>query len=160
MSEAEIVIQQGDSGELVIEQEDPTPDMVIPIESEVQAIEIVQTGPQGPEGITDEYFTFFYGGPLATTNGEGHDIVMEPGTITDIRARVDQPPVGGGIDLRVELNGGQIATFAIADGGTTGHFLGLEVPVVAGDSITVDITNVGADEPGDTLTVKIRKGGE
>ena len=102
------------------------------------------------------YFTFFYGSTLAVATGVGRDIVMDSGTITDVRAAINTAPTGAAVNLSVKRNGTQFTTLSIAAGANSGSVGSLSQAIVAGDYITVDITQIGSTVAGSDLVVKVR----
>lgn len=109
-----------------------------------------------PTTTVPRYFTFFYGSTLAVTTGVGRDIVMDAGTITDVRAAINTAPTGAAVNLSVKRNGTQFTTLSISAGANSGSVGSLSQAVLAGDYITVDITQIGSTVAGSDLVVKVR----
>jgi hypothetical protein len=94
-----------------------------------------------------------YKGTLAIKTGEGRVPIMRDGTITEIRTAVRTAPTGATLNLTIRINGASVATLAHAAASNAGLWSGLTIEVLAGDYITVDITQIGSTVAGADLTV-------
>ena len=91
-------------------------------------------------------------GALTITTGTGKVPVMRDSTLVSIRAQVSTAPTGADIILSIRLNGTSIGTVTITAGSLEGT-LTLSQALTAGQSLTVNITQVGSTIAGSDLTV-------
>jgi hypothetical protein len=91
-------------------------------------------------------------GALTITTGTGKVPIMRDSTLVSIRAQVGTAPTGANIVLSIRLNGTSIGTVTITAGATEGT-LTLSQALTAGQSLTVNITQVGSTVAGADLTV-------
>jgi hypothetical protein len=100
---------------------------------------------------------FFYGSTLSVMTGVGRAPITGgvAGTIKEVRAAVNTAPTGAAINLSVKKNGTQFTTLSIAASANAGSSTGLSTAVVAGDYLSVDITQVGSTVAGANLTVMV-----
>ena len=66
------------------------------------------------------------------------------------------PPVGSSLISQIKLNGVVLATVTIPDGADDFPEVPISVPVVAGDYLTVAVTQLGSTDPGHDLSIFIR----
>jgi len=96
---------------------------------------------------------------LAIETGVTPDLIVEnPHSVRDVFAMIRQAPVGGPIQLQINQNGALYCSLTIADGATLSNSVaGTALPsLISGARLSLDITMVGASNPGADLTVIIR----
>lgn len=115
---------------------------------------IGSTGPLGPPGL---HPVFSRQGSLAITTGTQRLYVERNGTISVVRGSVGTPSSGAPILIDVLKNGTTVLTslISIAEGSYTATGTISNTSVSIGDYFTVNITQVGATNPGANLTVTL-----
>ena len=114
------------------------------------------TGPTGATGATVLFPTFTQQGTLAVKTGTIRYYFDDSRTITKIRASVGTAPTGASLIVTVKANGATFTNSAVTVAAS--GFTATSSPtksVVAGDYITVDITQVGSTVAGSDLVVTL-----
>lgn len=114
-------------------------------------------GAQGEPGVPGTQPVFSMSGSLSVLAGGSRYYVESPASIAKIRASVGTQPTGTAVVVDVLLNGSSVlagSLLAISPGSNT-TVNTTSVPVVAGDYLTVDVTQVGSITPGADLSVSI-----
>lgn len=68
-------------------------------------------------------------------------------TFTSLRAHADVAPSGASLNIRVNVNGVQVATLSIPSGSNSASS-SVSINVAAGDRVSFDVTQVGSTTPG------------
>jgi hypothetical protein len=104
-------------------------------------------------------YTFQIGGYLAIQSGAAPDIVVDASrSVRDMYAVLRSAPQGSALTLQINHNRQPYATLTIPAGATTSNVVsgfGLS-PLLAGDSLSLDVVSVGISVPGSDLNVIIR----
>jgi hypothetical protein len=104
-------------------------------------------------------YTFQIGGYLAIQSGAAPDIVVDATrSVRDIYAVVRSAPQGSALTLQISHNRQGYAALTVPVGATISNVVsgfGLP-PLLAGDSLSLDVVSVGITTPGSDLNVIIR----
>jgi len=104
-------------------------------------------------------YTFQISGYLAIQSGAAPDIVVDANrSVRDMYAIIRSAPVGGPVTVHINHSGQVYATLLIPAGQTISNVVsgfGLP-PLIAGDSLSLDVTAVGLTSPGSDLNVVMR----
>lgn len=106
-----------------------------------------------PTDVDDYIRAYRYQGALTINTGTKRFYLHDSYTLSSIYAYVDTAPVGAAINLTARKNGVALQNFSIADGNNAGATTSLSHSFVAGDYVTVDITQIGSTTAGDNLYV-------
>lgn len=87
---------------------------------------------------------------VGTTQNKQYRIAVD-GTIERFDLNVKIAPVGADLIAQLNQNGVSLGTATIADGTLAGS-LALDAPCVAGDLLTIDITQIGSTVAGSSLS--------
>lgn len=94
-------------------------------------------------------------GTVAVTTGVARQYLFLSCTLDSVRANVGTAPTGASLIAVVKKNGTtSLATATIAAGTNTVLVSGIGAALVAGDYLTVDVTQVGSTVAGSDLTVQ------
>ena len=113
----------------------------------------------GMRTLSGGQYSIEVAGFLAIENGAAPDLVIDAThSVREIYAVVRQAPTDAPVIVRVNQDGAEYCTVAIAaDGNMSSVQDGLLLPpLTIGARITMDITSVGATNPGSDLTLIIR----
>ena len=112
------------------------------------------TGPRGPAG-TQPLFTA--AGPLYPRVGDSAYYLDADATIARVRVGLGTPAVGGPVVVAVLLNGASLpgAGAITVPAGEYTAAVDVNVPVLEGDALTVEVVSVGSTQPGVGLTVLV-----
>jgi len=94
-----------------------------------------------------------YSGPLATNQGNLRYYFHQPTVCEQIDVFVDEEPVGAGVVISILKNSVQSQTITLPAGDTSVFGTSSTLSFIAGDFITVDITQVGSTSPGTNLYI-------
>ena len=112
-------------------------------------------GPQGPPGpnIDSSYFSRLgtLEGPVTT----GVNPLHSTGNIERIMVALAEAPMGSSMIVSLRLNGNQVQNVEVPDGLDWLDITGLSIATEDGDRLTCPIVQVGSDNPGSYLTVKV-----
>jgi len=106
-----------------------------------------------PTDVDDYIRAYRYQGALTINTGTKRFYLHDSYTLSNIYAYVDTAPVGADINLTARKNGVSLQNFSIADGNNAGATTSLSHSFVAGDYVTVDITQIGSTTAGENLYV-------
>ncbi|HYM06119.1 MAG TPA: phage tail protein [Terriglobales bacterium] len=123
------------------------------------AIFVTLTEDYGVRTLSGGQFSFQVEGFLAIETGATPDIIVENAhSVRDVFAMLRQAPVGGPIQLQINQDNALYCTLTIADGATLSNSVAGKSlpPLIAGARLSLDITAVGATNPGADMTVIIR----
>ncbi len=113
----------------------------------------------GLRTLSGGQFSFQVDAFLAIETGATPDIIVEDShSVRDVYAVIRQAPTGGAVNLQINQNGSAYCTLTIADSAAVSNVVdGATLPPLAeGAQLSLDITMVGATNPGADLTVVIR----
>lgn len=120
---------------------------------------LTQTIDSGLRTLAGGQFSFQITGYLAVLTGAAPDIVVDAArAVRDVYAVLRGPSSGSGVTLELNRNGQPWATVQFDPGATISYVVaGFGLPILnAGDQLSLDVTGVGAVNPGSDLTVIIR----
>jgi hypothetical protein len=114
-----------------------------------------ETGPEGPPGpnIDSSYFSRpgTMEGPVTT----GVNPLHGTGNIERIMVALAEAPTGSSMIASLRLNDDQVQNIEVPDGADWLDITGLSIATEDGDRLTCPIVQVGSDNPGSYLTVKV-----
>jgi hypothetical protein len=114
-----------------------------------------ETGPEGPSGpnIDSSYFSRpgTMEGPVTT----GVNPLHGTGNIERIMVALAEAPTGSSMIASLRLNDDQVQNIEVPDGADWLDIAGLSIATEDGDRLTCPIVQVGSDNPGSYLTVKV-----
>lgn len=161
-------IHSHQSGEIQALTEKTTPvdaDVVVIEDSEdswaKKKVALSEIGTGGGGGGGSHIVPFSWSGELQTSPGTHRLVFTDNATLVAVVASCGVAPAGAAVIVDVNLNGTTIFTTqanrpTIADGGNQSAVETPDVTAVsAGDYLTVDIDQIGSDDPGEDLTVSI-----
>jgi hypothetical protein len=98
---------------------------------------------------------WYISGTLATGTAQNKQArIVADGVIERLDITVKTAPTGADLIVQLNQNGVALGTATIAAGDTSG-FLALDEPCLAGDLLTLDITQVGSTVAGSNLTATV-----
>ena len=111
----------------------------------------------GGAGGGGEYIpaTFFVEGGIPLFNGTNRSYVYKACTVTALALNVQTAAAGSSISIRINKNGTQLTTGSLAAGDLYEKISDLNLSLVEGDYLTLDVTQVGSTYPGYDLLVKV-----
>ncbi len=123
-----------------------------------------ETGPQGPQGgqgeqgppgpnIDSSYFSRL--GTLEASVSTGVNPLHGTGNIERIMVALAEAPTGSSMIASLRLNDDEVQNIEVPDGSDWLDITGLSITTEDGDRLTCPIVQVGSDNPGSYLTVKV-----
>ena len=115
-----------------------------------------QAVPVSPVVVTQDTYEVTFGGTgeIRLETGKSRWYAGTGGMLRTVRASVATPAAGSDIVIVVNKNASPWVTLAIP----AGAFMAasnVHLPIQSGDYLTVDITQIGSDTPGDFLTLSL-----
>ncbi|HKW96960.1 MAG TPA: phage tail protein [Bryobacteraceae bacterium] len=127
--------------------------------SPTSSVCLTQTVDSGMRTLSGGQFSFQVESFLAIETGATPDLIVETSrTVRDVYATIRQAPSGGSVELTINQNETAYCSLTIPDGATISNTVdGSSLPPLeSGGRLSLDITMVGATNPGADLTVIIR----
>ncbi len=123
-----------------------------------------ETGPQGPQGEQGEqgppgpnidvsYFS--RPGTLEASVPTGVNPLHGTGNIKRIMVALTEAPTGSSMVASLRLNDNKVQSIEVPEGSDWSDITGLSIATEDGDRLTCPIVQVGSDNPGSYLTVKV-----
>ena len=120
-----------------------------------------ETGPQGPQGeqgvpgpsIDVSYFS--RPGTLEASVPTGANPLHGTGDIERIMVALTEAPTGSSMIASLRLNDNEVQSIEVPEGSDWLDITGLSIATEDGDRLTCPIVQVGSDNPGAYLTVKV-----
>ncbi len=115
-------------------------------------------GPRGPQGppepnIDSSYFSLL--GTLEAPVTTGVNPFHGTGNIERIMVALAEAPTGSSMIASLRLNGNQVENVEVPDGSDWLDITGLSIATENGERLSCPIVQVGSDNPGSYLTVKV-----
>lgn len=112
-------------------------------------------GPQGPPGPNIDSSYFSRPGTLEGPVTTGVNPLHGTGNIERIMVALAEAPTGSSMFVSLRLNGNQVQNVEVPDGSDWLDITGLSIATEDGDRLSCPIVQVGSDNPGSYLTVKV-----
>jgi hypothetical protein len=112
-------------------------------------------GPQGPPGPTIDSSYFSRPGTLEGPVTTGVNPLHGTGNIERIMVALAEAPTGSSMIASLRLNSNQVENVEVPDGSDWLDITGLSIATEDGDRLSCPIVQVGSDNPGSYLTVKV-----
>lgn len=105
--------------------------------------------------LSSNFITTNINGSIRVTTGTAKWFARKNITLTEISGYVQTAPVGSSIIIDVLKNNTVIGSYEIPDGQFIGALTVISVPMIAGDYLTTNITQVGSLSSGANMTLNI-----
>lgn len=113
------------------------------------------SGYTGSAGVGLQVKTMEYDGSLVVFNGTKRWWIPSNYNIYRLVAFVSVAPTGANLNIRLNKNGSSVSTLTVPSGLTTANAT-VNISLVEGDYMTVDITSVGSTQPGQDLSLIVQ----